>query len=46
MSIPICSTSVPVRQLLDAINRARLTVWKRQSQEFFDERRSATWTAP
>jgi hypothetical protein len=26
-----------VRQLLDAINRARLIVWKRQPQEFFDE---------
>lgn len=29
--------SVQVRQLLDAINRARLNVWKRQSSEFFDE---------
>jgi hypothetical protein len=26
-----------VRQLLDAIHRARLNVWKRQPQEFFDE---------
>lgn len=26
-----------VRQLLDAINVARLNVWKRQPQEFFDE---------
>ena len=26
-----------VRQLLDAINRARLNVWKRQPPEFFDE---------
>ena len=26
-----------VRWLLDAINRARLNVWKRQPQEFFDE---------
>ena len=26
-----------VRQLLDAINRARLNVWRRQSFEFFDE---------
>jgi len=26
-----------VRQLLDAINQARLKVWKRQPEEFFDE---------
>ena len=26
-----------VRRLLDAINRARLNVWRRQSPEFFDE---------
>lgn len=26
-----------VRQLLDAIHRARLNVWRRQSKEFFDE---------
>jgi len=26
-----------MRQLLDAINRARLNVWKRQPKEFFDE---------
>ena len=26
-----------VRQLLDAINRARLNVWQRQPREFFDE---------
>ncbi len=30
-------SSEQVRQLLDAINRARLIVWKRQPQEFFDE---------
>ena len=29
--------STQVRQLLDAINRARLNVWKRQPKEFFDE---------
>jgi hypothetical protein len=28
---------VKVRQLLDAINRARLNVWKRQRPEFFEE---------
>jgi hypothetical protein len=30
-------TTANVRQLLDAINRARLNVWKRQPQEFFEE---------
>jgi hypothetical protein len=30
-------SSASVRQLLDAINRARLNVWKRQPKEFFDE---------
>ena len=30
-------TKANVRQLLDAINRARLNVWKRQPSEFFDE---------
>lgn len=30
-------SSTQVRQLLDAINRARLNVWRRQPQEFFDE---------
>ena len=30
-------TSDHVRQLQDAINRARLNVWKRQPDEFFDE---------
>jgi len=30
-------TQASVRQLLDAINRARLNVWKRQPPEFFDE---------
>ncbi len=30
-------SGVSVRQLLDAINRARLNVWKRQPREFFDE---------
>jgi len=30
-------SGVSVRQLLDAINRARLNVWKRQPKEFFDE---------
>ena len=29
--------SARVRQLLDAINRARLNVWKRQPQKFFEE---------
>ena len=29
--------STQVRQLLDAINRVRLKVWKRQPEEFFDE---------
>lgn len=29
--------NVKVRQLLDAINRARLNVWKRQRPEFFEE---------
>ena len=29
--------SVQVRQLLDAINRARLNVWQRQPTSFFDE---------
>jgi hypothetical protein len=28
--IDAIDSSVPVRQLLDAINRARLTVWKRR----------------
>ena len=30
-------SSASVRQLLDAINRARLNVWKRQPKEFFTE---------
>ena len=30
-------SSLSVRQLLDAINRARLNVWQRQPKEFFDE---------
>jgi hypothetical protein len=30
-------SELSVRQLLDAINRARLNVWKRQSPEFFEE---------
>ena len=30
-------TNANVRQLLDAINRARLKVWKRQPTEFFEE---------
>ena len=30
-------SSASVRQLLDAINRARLNVWKRQPKEFFHE---------
>ena len=30
-------SSAQVRQLLDAINCARLNVWKRQPPEFFDE---------
>src|SRR5258708_21207300 len=30
-------SSARVRQLLDAVNRARLNVWKRQPQKFFAE---------